>query len=449
MGISRIILDVFESDFANSVVSRKANFERRKPRKPNRRLELHLGQQTSLPSMCFGSYLLKSPNTEVLLEFRFGPSLEELHAATGVREIANRKSDYPIWFRAVKSEQTNWNLALIETSWLHTNHLRNLVSYCKAIASHIDSGIFSQTLADAHSQIVEDVKNDSLIISWIKYFGITVGRFLVKALRRSLHLDSHKWSVHFKVSGADIVDIPNPRGACLADPFLLALANQSFIVFERYNYKSNRGSIWGAQISKSGPIELHPVLAEPFHLSFPFVFAFGGKVWLMPEATESGGTRLYEITLEAGRLQSKFVRKYEELPPLVDPVVRKCADGSWELTGSPDFSGTSDYSSCSQTWVAHNPVIGPWEPLKKGLTINSSFGRNAGLIETRTSAFTVRQIHGFDSYGLSISAEEQNLPKLALTLKNIGLSFESRIHHIHETDLGTAWDQRTIGSRIL
>ena len=86
-----------------------------------------------------------------------------------------------------------------------------------------------------------------------------------------------------------------PDAAFVADPFLVRERDQWFVFFELFNLASGRGEI---AVARSA--DLHTwtfdgvVLAEPFHLSYPFVFKEGDSYYMVPESRAAQEVRLYK-----------------------------------------------------------------------------------------------------------------------------------------------------------
>lgn len=80
----------------------------------------------------------------------------------------------------------------------------------------------------------------------------------------------------------------------LADPFPFRHGEQDFIFVEQYLYSKNRGCIAVVSLDRNG-IASAPriVLEEPHHLSYPFVFAHAGQIWMIPESGAARNVALY------------------------------------------------------------------------------------------------------------------------------------------------------------
>lgn len=91
-----------------------------------------------------------------------------------------------------------------------------------------------------------------------------------------------------------VSDIP---ALFVADPFFLRLDATWYLFFEVLNWRANKGEIGLATSSDGLAWEYQRiVLAEPFHLSYPYVFEWHGEFYLIPESYQAGAVRLYRAT---------------------------------------------------------------------------------------------------------------------------------------------------------
>jgi hypothetical protein len=89
----------------------------------------------------------------------------------------------------------------------------------------------------------------------------------------------------------DVSDVP---ALYVADPFLLRDGEGWHLLFEVWNSRENKGEI-GLATSDDGRVFAYQriVLAEKFHLSYPYAFQWADEWWLVPESFQGGGVRLY------------------------------------------------------------------------------------------------------------------------------------------------------------
>ena len=122
----------------------------------------------------------------------------------------------------------------------------------------------------------------------------------------------HLWSIGI-VSGASPTELGYPqsilnpvltrehvtdvRALFVADPFMIHVVDTWHMLFEVYNYDTERGEI-GWATSPDGLTWTYQqiVLKESFHLSYPYVFQWKDRFYLVPESHQSKSVRLYEAT---------------------------------------------------------------------------------------------------------------------------------------------------------
>lgn len=79
-----------------------------------------------------------------------------------------------------------------------------------------------------------------------------------------------------------------------ADPFPIDFEDKTYIFCEVFNKYLGRGTIGYTTFSNNGFSNVKEVLREPFHLSYPNVFAHGEKIYMIPETKDAKQIRLYE-----------------------------------------------------------------------------------------------------------------------------------------------------------
>jgi hypothetical protein len=194
-----------------------------------------------------------------------------------------------------------------------------------------------------------------------------------------------------------------PAGRFLADPFVWQYEGKTFCFVEDYSFHERIGRISAFHIDEHGCTTPEPVLVEPFHLSFPYLFEFNGTTYMCPECSASRQIRLYRPS--AFPYNWEFVKAIMTDVSAVDTMLFERGDRWWMLTnldraGDGDFSELYLFSAASplsESWVAH-----PANPLK----IDPEGGRNAGLLRDGNRLFRAGQVQGFDRYGVGIRLYE-------------------------------------------
>jgi hypothetical protein len=152
-----------------------------------------------------------------------------------------------------------------------------------------------------------------------------------------------------------------PRGQNYADPFLFAKNGRTYLFFENWR-TGDDGKIWCTELGSEGAIlgEAREVLARDYHLSYPFVFAWQGETYLLPETAQNKTVEIYRavdfpwIWEPAGVLLSNV--------SAVDPTILHHDGKLWLFVAGLGGSATT-YSELSLFFS--DSLLGPWRPHPK------------------------------------------------------------------------------------
>lgn len=176
------------------------------------------------------------------------------------------------------------------------------------------------------------------------------------------------------LTAGDVTDLP---ARFVADPFMVESDGRRHLFFEVMPRDSRHGVIAHAH-SQDGLRWQYDaiVLREPFHLSYPYVFAHDGGVYMVPECAQSGSVRLYRAESFPGgwRHVATLLTSQQKRPPLLEPSI-VYHDGRWFLfTYARRVAGLHLFWSDTLTgrWVEH-----PRSPV---LTRSPHFARPAGRV---------------------------------------------------------------------
>jgi sucrose-6-phosphate hydrolase SacC (GH32 family) len=94
------------------------------------------------------------------------------------------------------------------------------------------------------------------------------------------------------LTAKQVTDVP---AAFIADPFMVKENETWYMFFEVVNKDSEQGEI-GLAVSKNGMNWQYKqiVLNEAFSLSYPYVFKWEGKYYMIPESNQAESVRLYK-----------------------------------------------------------------------------------------------------------------------------------------------------------
>jgi len=149
-----------------------------------------------------------------------------------------------------------------------------------------------------------------------------------------------------------------PPFTFLADPFGWRDGEALYLFAEQYDYRTRHGVIERLRLGPDGAVaERRLALAEPWHLSYPFVFEGEGALWMLPEAHRSGALTLYRAhgALEDWRPECRIAL---DCVPVDASIVRR--EGRWWLLYSPATSKATKLGHLHVAWA--DRLTGPWTP---------------------------------------------------------------------------------------
>lgn len=173
-------------------------------------------------------------------------------------------------------------------------------------------------------------------------------------------------------------DVPGLDANFVADPFALYLGGTWYLFYEAMDRRTGRGVI-----AYSTSDDLHDwshhgtVLAEPFHLSYPWVVAIDDGIFMIPEAWQSGAVRLYRADPFPYRWE--FVGELITGPTLLDPTPFVANDG-WAM-----FVETSPTLCAGELRLFRaDALAGPWteHPSSPVVVDDPGHARPAGRVVT-------------------------------------------------------------------
>jgi hypothetical protein len=175
------------------------------------------------------------------------------------------------------------------------------------------------------------------------------------------------------ISRRNITDV---RAGFVADPFMLWVNSTWYMFFEILNQKTQRGEI-GLATSQNAVDWTYQqiVLAEPFHLSYPYVFEWKNEYYMIPESAQAEAIRLYKASQFP--LEWTFIGDIMSGSSFLDSSVFRYADTWWLFTET-----SSDYRFDTLRLFYSNELLGSWveHPKSPIVSGNAHIARPGGRV---------------------------------------------------------------------
>jgi len=186
----------------------------------------------------------------------------------------------------------------------------------------------------------------------------------------------------------------------VADPFIIRADGTWYMFFETLIKNSNKGVICLATSADGLSWTYQGVrLEEPFHLSYPYIFAWEQSYYMIPESAETRFVRLYKaMDFPAGwTFQAPLLRGLHR-----DPSIFR-HDGMWWMftETSPDRRGTL------RLYLAED-LTGPWREHPRSPVVdgNPHITRPGGRVIDSAGCFYRIAQDVYPDYGIQLFAFE-------------------------------------------
>jgi|TARA_B110000305_G_C19446097_1_gene644919 hypothetical protein len=271
-----------------------------------------------------------------------------------------------------------------------------------------------------------------LIIIIPKIFERIVSRLLSPKVKR--------WSVAYANHNEHnkslwrYIEVKNPKGRYLADPFVFYHNESNYIFVEDLFCKDDKGRISAIKIDGDKYEFLGVVLEEDFHLSFPFIFRDNDEIYMIPESCKNYDIRLYKCL--------EFPNKWKLEQVLMsnvsaaDTMLIKQQD-TWFMLTNICSAGYGDHNSELHIFYSEDLKSNLWKPITSGnpVIFDSLKARNGGLFFHNETIYRVNQVHEKTNYGKSFNVNEvvkiSKNEYVEKKISSIGANFKDKIISTH------------------
>jgi hypothetical protein len=188
----------------------------------------------------------------------------------------------------------------------------------------------------------------------------------------------------------------------VADPFILRANGVWHMFFEVMNWRSGKGEI-GLALSENGVEWRYQqiVLAEPFHLSYPYVFTWRDEYYMVPERFGSGSIGVYKASKFP--TQWSFAGNVVRGPYLTEPSIFRHDDKWWLFT---ETNRDEMYDTLRLYYA--DELAGPWREHAKSPIIegNPHIARPAGRVLVVDDTIIRFAQNCYPHYGTDVRALE-------------------------------------------
>lgn len=205
---------------------------------------------------------------------------------------------------------------------------------------------------------------------------------------------------------APFTAIPYSKKYWYADPILVSDQSGTYLFAEAFERKKRIGRISVSTVSDAGEIgEPQLIISEPHHMSFPFVFKWNEKYYMIPETSENNSIKLYMP--KSFPYDWQLVKSWQIGKKLVDSVLIECNGNELQF-----LSSEVDSKNLLRCRYVKYSLVGMDDLTSCELVLDHSYNdrqkfsyddRNAGaIIESKSSQILPTQSSTTTEYGVSL-----------------------------------------------
>ncbi len=194
-------------------------------------------------------------------------------------------------------------------------------------------------------------------------------RALVRMIEKISYSESWSLAYRFRLDSTDLNNtfykykyLLPPNGRFWADPFPVRKGDSYFVFFEEFLYHKKKAHIAVIELQKGRPpTEPVRVLERPHHLSYPFVFEWEGRHYMIPETGCNNTVELYRCKSFPNEWEFETVLLEANNP--TDTTLIEI-EGRWWMFVTIAEPGVSVNWDELHLFYSESP-LGPWTPHRR------------------------------------------------------------------------------------
>ncbi len=201
-----------------------------------------------------------------------------------------------------------------------------------------------------------------------------VGKWILRNLTRSqsqLRFSTPQWQILVANNPQQALSLRRyrriipPKHVFWADPFALRksaaqnLAGAAMAV-EEFEFDKNKGRIIVLSAGADGAWATTPIIDDHLHYSYPFVFSYDGRQWMVPECYQSNRIDIFrcdEFPLQWQR-HATLIRDISA----ADTTIFQWNGRWWLFTNVNRYGSYGDYNTELFVFFADSPLSSNWQP---------------------------------------------------------------------------------------
>ena len=214
--------------------------------------------------------------------------------------------------------------------------------------------------------------------------------------------DRDVWDRH-DLGGTPWRVLPNAPFRFFADPFPVIWQGKTYIFFEDFDHRRDKGIISAVAFGPQGPCgDVFSVLEEPWHLSYPFNIEHDGELWMVPESSANRTVSLYR----ADNFPRRWVKEADLLTGIEasDATILRHESRFWMFVTVRE--GIGSFSEALHLFMSKE-LLGPWKAHPANpVLVDLRSARPAGNLVVRNSRLwrPVQDCHA--AYGAALGLAE-------------------------------------------